>query len=324
MTTPTLDDGRIEKMRLSVMHRVDQDVRRRGHRLRSTIGLTAASVLVVGLGGYALSSIDTPTGDSSGAESSSAQDSGGGRADIAPDAGSGSGDLANGTRKEAAAPDADRQVITTGTVRVTVTDPRTTAQRLSVWVESIGGRVDDRSENGSGDDASASVTVRVPSDRVTATIDRLKTYGTVEDVSVQNSDVTAQAKDLDARIDALQLSIDRLERILADSDTSGELIKAESALTERQEQLESLQAQRKGIADQVSLSTLSIDLSQRTSVDSVEPGGFGGGLRDGWNALVSTLNVVVGIAGRLLPWAAILVVGLGIVRLLGRRRTSRG
>ncbi|MET0930397.1 MAG: hypothetical protein ABWX74_12820, partial [Aeromicrobium sp.] len=59
MTTPTLDDGRIEKMRLSVMHRVDQDVRRRGHRLRTTIGVTAASVLVVGLGGYALSSIDT-------------------------------------------------------------------------------------------------------------------------------------------------------------------------------------------------------------------------------------------------------------------------
>lgn len=318
MTDPTLHDDRIEKMRLSVMHRVDQDVRRRGHRLRTTIGVTAASVLVVGLGGYALSSLEDNRN-----VSSASHDSGGSAADApsapAQDESAAAGEL----QDRETAPDADRQVITTGSVTVTVARPRATAQQVSAWVETIGGRVDDRSENGSGDDASASVTVRVPSDQVTATIDRLETYGTVEDVSVQNSDVTAQAKDLDARIDALQLSIDRLERILTDSDTSNELIKAEGALTERQEQLESLQAQRKGIADQVSLSTLTIDLSQTASVDSVQPGGFAGGLRGGWNALVSTLNVVVEIAGRLLPWAAIGAVLLVIARLVRRRSASQ-
>jgi hypothetical protein len=328
MTTPTLHDDRIEQMRATVMHRVETDVRRRGRRLRTTIGVTAASVLVVGLGGYAVTLAgqqdDPEVGATSMADEPVGQDSAGGRAEPAPNQlndGNETRDLDTGKN---AAPDADRQVITTGSVTVTVTQPRATAQRLSAWVESIGGRVDDRSERGSGEDASASVTVRVPSDQVTATIDRLGTYGTVEDVSVQNTDVTAQAKDLDARIDALQLSIDRLERILTDSDTSAELIKAEGALTERQEQLESLQAQRKGLADQVSLSTLSIDLSQKARVDSVEPGGFSGGLRDGWNALVSTVNAVVEVAGRLLPWAAILLVGLGALRLVSRRRTSRG
>ncbi|MET0468035.1 MAG: DUF4349 domain-containing protein [Aeromicrobium sp.] len=310
MTTPTLHDDRIDKMRLMVMDHVDHDVRRRGRRARHTLGLAAASVLVVGLGGYAVSSIDLQTTDAGGssemADSSSAE---------APSAGQGSA-------RDEAAPDAGRQVITTGSVTVTVAQPRTVAQQLSTWVESIGGRIDDRSESGSGDDASATVTVRVPSDRVTATIEQLDTYGSVENVSLQNSDVTAQATDLDARIDALQLSIDRLERIMAGSGTSKELIEAEGALTQRQEQLESLQAQRKGIADQVSLSTLSIDLSQRASVDSVEPGGFGGGLRDGWNALASTVNVVVEVAGRLLPWAAIVAAGLVIVRLVGRRRSG--
>jgi hypothetical protein len=316
MTTPTLHDDRIEQMRVTVMHRVETDVRRRGRRLRTTIGVTAASVLVVGLGGYAVTLLE-----SSSTVSSAGSDSGGSAAPTPAIARDDSAPGANQDRE--VAPDADRQVITTGSVTVTVTQPRATAQRLSAWVESIGGRVDDRSERGSGDDASASVTVRVPSDQVTATIDRLGTYGTVEDVSVQNTDVTAQAKDLDARIDALQLSIDRLERILTDSDTSAEVIKAEGALTERQEQLESLQAQRKGVADQVSLSTLSIELSQEARVDSVEPGGFGGGLRDGWNALVSTVNAVVEVTGRLLPWAAILLIGLGALRLVSRRRTSR-
>jgi hypothetical protein len=308
MTTPTLHDDRIDKMRLNVMHRVGQDVQRRGRRTRQTLGLTAASVLVVGLGGYGLSLVSSPgmsSGDSGGSSS------------IAADSGSSAADTP-------ARPETSRQVITTGSVSVVVKSPRDTAQRLSTWVESIGGRIDDRSESGTGDDASASVTVRVPSNRVTATIDRLKTYGTVEDVAVQNTDVTADAKDLDARIDALQLSIDRLQQIMTGAGTSAEVIKAEAALTQRQEQLESLQAQRKGLADQVSLSTLTIDLSQKAPVGSVEPGGFTGGLRDGWGALISTVNVIVEVAGVLLPWAVIVGALVGAGALVSRLRpTSR-
>ncbi len=332
MSTPTLHDDRIGKMRMTVMHQVDQDVTRRGRRARTTIGLATASVLVVGLGGYTVSSI------SSGPQQDVvASDSGASSGGTAADAPTENGDLAmpeDSAPEKAQAPegalgrliegspDADRQVITTGSVTVTVAEPRTTAQQLGSWVESIGGRIDDRTENGTGDDASASLTVRVPSAQVSATIERLRTYGTVDDVSIQNSDVTAQTKDLDARIGALQLSIDRLTSILAGAGSSNEVIRAEDALTQRQSQLEALQAERKGLADQVSLSTLTIELTQETQARSVEPGGFGGGLRDGWNALVSTVNTVVEIAGVLLPWAAIGAIVLVIGRLVGRRRRS--
>ena len=315
MSTPTLTDDRIATMRSSVMHAVDQDIAKRGRRARTTIGLAAASVLVVGLGSVginALSNVSTSgsdSGDSAGRSS----------IEKAPQDGSLAQDDAGGDAK-AAAPEADREVITTGEINVSVTDPRAVAQKISAYAESIGGRVDSRTENGDGDDASAFVTVRVPSTKVTATIDKLKTYGTVEDVSLQNEDVTAQTKDLDARIDALRLSIDRLERIMANSDTSAELIKAESALTQRQEQLESLETQRKQFADQVSLSTLSIDLSQKSRPDSVEPGGFKGGLTDGWNALVATVNNVVEVAGTLLPWAGILLGLYGLYWIASRRR----
>ena len=305
MSTPTLHDDRVQKMRMSVMHRVDQDVSRRGRRVRAAIGLAAAGVVVVGLGGYAVNVLQS---DQQSVSASSYDSSGG------SDAGFRAADEA--------APDAAREVITTGTVSVTVDRPRAAAQQLSTWVETIGGRVDERSESGRGDDSTASVTVRVPSARVAATIDRLRTYGTVDDVSLQNTDVTSQARDLDARIDALQLSIDRLTAILAGTTSSGDVIKAEKALTQRQEQLESLQAQRKGITDQVSLSTVTVTLSQQPTAGSVEPGGFTGGLRDGWNALVSTVNAVVGIAGLLLPWALIAaVVALGW-RLIARRRRN--
>ncbi|KQV75609.1 hypothetical protein ASC61_11680 [Aeromicrobium sp. Root344] len=319
MTTPTLNDDRIGKMRSTVMHAVDQDIAKRGHRARTTIGLAAASVVVIGFGSVGIGALSNGGGAGDGASDSGAGGSTQAKAGPAPQADDSAGGRSN-TLEKTAAPDADREVITTGEINVRVKDPRTVAQKISAYAETIGGRVDSRTEHGDGDDASAFVTVRVPSTKVTATIDRLKTYGTVTNVSLQNDDVTAQAKDLDARIDALRLSIDRLERIMANADTSGELIKAENALTQRQEQLESFEAQRKQIADQVSLSTLSIDLSQKARADSVEPGGFKGGLTDGWNALVSTVNNVVEVAGVLLPWLAIVIVLYGAYRLVARRR----
>lgn len=314
MTIPKLHDDRVDKMRQNVLHRVD-DIQRRGKRARTTVGLAAASVLVVGFGGYVLNVVD---GGSSTSEISTS-DAPATTKDESAD--SGAAEDRSGLNDLKQVPDADRQVVTTGDVSVTVERPHVTAQRLSIWIESVGGRVDNRSETGSGEDASASVTVRVPSDQVTATITKLEAYGKVDQVSVQNSDVTAGVQDLEARIGALELSISRLEKLMADAGSSAELIKAEAALTQRQEQLESLQAQRKSLADQVSLSTLTIGLAQRGQVDSVEPGGFNGGLRDGWNALISAVNAVVELAGRLLPWAAIVVAMLGVVRLVRRRRS---
>lgn len=314
MTTPMLDDDRIDAMRAGVMHAVDRDIARRGRRMRSTIGLTAAGVLVVGLGGFTVSAIQQGAGSESAGTSSSASDARSGAGVASEDAAAAPGRL-----DESGPTDQDRQVITTGTISVTVTAPRDAAARLSTFVEGLGGRVDSRSEDGAGQDASASLQVRVPAGQVSATIARLEKLGTVDDVSLQNDDVTSVAKDLDARIDALQISVERLQAILSAADTSKDVISAESALTQRQEQLESLQAERRSLAGQVELSTITIDLAQERQVDSVEPGGFTGGLRDGWNALVATVNAVVEVVGTILPWAVIVLVLLAATRLVARR-----
>ena len=142
MSTPTLHDDRVEKMRMSVMHRVDQDVTRRGRRARTVVGLSIAGVLVVGLGGYAVSSLDGTGVSEISADSARSDDYSGGRA-AAPEA---QLDAQDGTAKlsqsEAAAkqpaPAADRQIITTGSASVTVDRPRTTVQQLSTWIESVG------------------------------------------------------------------------------------------------------------------------------------------------------------------------------------------
>jgi hypothetical protein len=318
MTTPELDERRIDAMRTSIMHTVNVDVARRGRRTRRGLGVLAAACFVVVIGGVGFSQLTNPTGGQS--------DSASGGRTATEDSGAAGDSALRGSAAEKAAPEVapqdDREVITTGSVDVTVDDPRDVAERFTSWVEAASGRVDGRTE--SKDDegrASASLTVRVPSDQMSKALAELATYGDVGTVDVQNEDVTAQGQDLDARIKALEISIDRLEKILADAGSSAEVVRAENALTQRQEQLESLQAQRKALTDQVTLSTLHVELIQEGSASSVSPGGFKGGLTKGWDALVDTVNGIVSLAGVLLPWLAVAVVVWILWRVA--RRVSR-
>lgn len=316
MTTPELDERRIDAMRSSIMHTVDADVARRGRRTRRGLGALAAACFVVVIGGLGFSQLV-------GTNTASDDAASGGRTATEPGV---AGDSALRDSDEKAAPEVAprdaREVITTGSVDVTVKDPRDVAQRFTAWVESKSGRVDGRTESKDAEGrASASLTVRVPSDQMSKALAQLATYGDVGTVDVQNEDVTAQGQDLDARIKALEISIDRLERILADAGSSAEVVRAENALTQRQEQLESLQAQRKALTDQVALSTLHVELVQQGSASSVSPGGFQGGLVKGWDALVDTVNGIVSLAGVLLPWLAVALVGWVLWRVA--RRVSR-
>jgi len=321
MTTPDLDERRIDAMRSSIMNTVDADVARRGRRTRRGVGVLAAACFVVVIGGVGFSQLSNPN-------DSSADSASGGQSATEPGA---AGDSAlRDSAGEKAAPESQvaprdvREVITTGSVDVTVDDPRDVATRFSAWVEGASGRVDGRTE--SKDDegrASASLTVRVPSGQVSKALTQLATYGDVGTVDVQNNDVTAQGQDLDARIKALEISIDRLETILAEADSSNEVVTAEGALTQRQEQLESLQAQRKSLSDQVALSTLHVELTQKGSASSVSPGGFQGGLTKGWDALVDTVNGIVSLAGVLLPWVAVAAIGWAAWWLVRRGRAAR-
>ena len=270
-----------------------------------------------------------------GCSSSSGEDSG--SADTGGGAGGG-GSVAvpgdPGTPEGAPAADAeiDRQVITTSFASVVVEDPAASAQRVSELVESVGGRVEERSEQAASDEddgerAVADLVVRVPASELTGVLADLEDLGDVRNVSVSRSDVTATAVDLDARISALQTSVARLQSLMDDAASTEALLAAEGALSARQEQLESLQSQRAFLGDQVALSTLSVHL-ESAEVEAVdESAGFVDGLGAGWDALVWVGSAVVVVLGALLPWIPVALVLAGAalvsVRLTRRRECHR-
>ena len=218
-----------------------------------------------------------------------------------------------------------RQVITNGSVTMTVDNPATAADDASRIVENAGGRVDGREEQApaDGNQGTARLTVRIPSNKLSATLDRLKKLGTVANISISKQDVTLQSKDLDARITALRTSVNRLIDLMSKAATTADLISIETALSERQANLEGLESQKRFLDDQVDLSTIILNLDSPATAARTVPNNFLSGLVAGWNAFVAFLAGILVVIGVLLPWLIVLALIVLVVILIIRRSLRR-
>ncbi|MEU4384869.1 DUF4349 domain-containing protein [Promicromonospora sp. NPDC023805] len=272
--------------------------------LAAVVGGTLAVSLAACSGGGA-----SESGDSDGG-GDAARSEGFAEGDVAADA-AGAVGLAESPEEAV-----DRELITTGNATLAVDDPFDAAEQIADLVEQAGGRVEARDERAATADepGSASMTLRIPADRVSATLDALDKLGEVRDRHVETIDVTGTAQDLDARIAALRTSTDRLRELMADADRTSDLIEIEAELSTRQAELDSRVSERNRLSDEVAMSTLHVEIVAESSpATQARPGGFLGGLSAGWSALVSTFNVVVLVLGAIIPWLALAGVVLLVV-----------
>jgi len=225
--------------------------------------------------------------------------------------------------------DAQRDVVKTASMTITVSNTSEAADKAAVLVEDADGRVDSRSEDAGSERglARTAIVLRVPVAKLDEVVRELKTLGTVQNAETRSEDVTAQRVDLDARIKALQTSVDRLLAIMRDAKDPDALIKAEGALSQRQADLDSLRAQRDQLGDRIDYSTVDVTFvaEQIGGPAPQQYEGFTGQIERGWDALVSVLGNLVLLFGLLLPWLGVLAVAAGIlygiIRLARARRS---
>lgn len=350
---PDLDEGRIARIEHDVFRRIADDRRRtRRRRVRAWSGVGAAAAVIVVAAVIApqlTASMTATSGSASAVAPATAPES----VPFTGDAGGMSGSAVSGGAADAAVPGASgsREILSTASATVVVPDAAAAAQQVGDAATARGGYVESQNiaatsaapsdgtvSNGSvsggdiatlpypmpGDD---SITVRVPADQLSALVDELGSIGEVTSSSVSRQDVTDQAIDLRARIAASEASVQRLTELMSQAADVGDLIAAESALSERQATLESDRQQLAALEGQVEQSTLTVRLVPETEPVRADPTGFADGLAAGWNGLVATLNGIVVALGFLLPWLAVIAVagliGWGVVRLARRARRGK-
>ncbi|TDZ95377.1 hypothetical protein CCUG60885_01508 [Mycobacteroides salmoniphilum] len=227
--------------------------------------------------------------------------------------------------------EAKRDIVKTGTMTITVSSPSEAADKAAGLAESANGRVESRSEDaGSGSSrAHTAIVLRVPAAKLDGVLRDLKELGKVKSADTKSDDVTGQRVDMDARIAALQTSVDRLLVIMRDSKDTEALIQAETELSKRQADLDSLRAQRNQLGEQVAYSSVTVTfLAEEPGLPPTPPKyqGFFGQIERGWDGLVAAGNNVLLLFGLLLPWLGAFAVlggiGYGVRRVVQQRRSE--
>ena len=217
-----------------------------------------------------------------------------------------------------------RQVVTTGTVVIKTANPISAADHAASITDAAGGRVDDRNQNAATatDPASATLTLRIPSSRLTRALAQLKKLGTVESIAISTDDVTTKSEDLGARITALQTSITRLLALEAKATTTADLIALEGDIASRQADLESLTAQQRYLNDQMSMSTIKLELlAPSAAIVKPAPPSPGSAFTAGLSGFGVFFNWVFLVLVYLLPWLVLgAVLWGGFVYLVRWRR----
>ena len=284
--------------------------------MRRILVTTVLLIAALGLAGCTPSS-GSSRSDSSGSSGSSLP----GVPAIVPE----QGDSAKAAAGTASRATSTREVITTGALSITVVTPSAAAEEAVHIADAAGGHVDGRDERppAEGNPGSAHLVLRIPTAKLDGAITQLKKLGRVEKVSQSTQDVTGQAKDLNARITALTTSVDRLVELMTRATTTADLISIESALSDRQASLESLQSQKRGLDDQVDLATLTVEFGTVATAPVRPPATFLSGLVAGWGSFVGFVSGLLVVIGVVLPWVVVAGVIGGIILLVVRWRRRR-
>lgn len=294
---------------------------RRGVIAATTVAVAATALAACGAGGG-----NSATADQNWATYSGADSAGGADGEAYPQS---EGAYGGGPIDPITAPGgvsaAQRSIIQTGYLYGTSADPIAAATDIIGIVEGAGGRVESQSlvTEAEHRHPSADLTTRIPSEELTGALTEIGQSVTVVQSELIADDVTAQVVDLDARIRAKELSIERLESLLADATTTADIIEAEQTLTQRQTELEQLLTQRKGYSDAVEMATIQISITMPDQVPVDPPPGFSGGFTSGWDSLVATVTGALVVVGFLIPWVLALALVGGIVLLIRRGLRAR-
>jgi hypothetical protein len=159
----------------------------------------------------------------------------------------------------------NRKIIRTADVDLEVDSYDATSTKLTEMVQAEKGFVANahvqKLPNGK---IRASVTVRIPPDRFEAVIAKLKDMGTVRNQNVGSQDISKAYLDLEMRRDAKQSLLDRLKLLLKDAKgTVKELLEVEVQMGKTIEEIESIKGELKFYDNQVGLSTLILNVSEK-------------------------------------------------------------
>jgi hypothetical protein len=211
----------------------------------------------------------------------------------------------------------ERLVIQTASVSMVVTDPVEKLAEIRDMAEAMGGFVVSsyvyKTSFGEGLTADiASVTVRVPAERLNEALEEIKADAVeVRTENISGEDVTAQYVDLESRLRNLEAAEEQLTRIMESAEKTEDVLAVYNELVRVRGEIEMVRGQMKYYEESAAFSAISAELIPDVAAQPIEFGGWQpqGTVKAAVEALINALQALVDIG----IWAAICVLPIALL-----------
>ena len=235
----------------------------------------------------------------------------------------------------------ERLVISNAFLSMVVPDPSTSVNEIAALARELGGFVvssnvfqttffdEFGAEVGVTADQ-ASITIRVPSERMDEALETIKEGATeVRNENVTSDDVTQEFTDLESRLRNLKAAEEQLFDIMNEAIDTEDVLNVFNQLTQIRADIEVIQGRIQYLSESARLSAISVDLIPDVAAQPLEIGGWRpeGTVKDAFTALIQGLRFL----GDASIWVLICVLPIGLIggvptyfigRAVRRRRKS--
>ena len=161
--------------------------------------------------------------------------------------------------------DLGRDIIYRATIEVQADDVTAASREAVAIVQGLGGIVFSQATR-TEPHPYTEITFKVRPEDFSTALDRLAGVGKLVDQVISSDDVTEIIVDLESRMITAEASVDRLRKFLAEATQLEDVAQLERELLDRETTLERLRGQLRTLRDQVSLSTITITITQSPTV----------------------------------------------------------
>ncbi len=211
--------------------------------------------------------------------------------------------------------EADRAIISTGSITVRVDDVEESATEAAAIASDAGGYVSKMDSKLEGDQQ-ITLTLRVPADQFEEAMDQAAALGEVQSRTMDSADVTDQILDLEGRLETAQTSATRLRELLVEAQDVQHVIAIEDRLAQKEVEIEQFTRELTTVEDRVDHATISVKLTEQKEAPKVNddlPGPLEA-LRSGAVAFVNVALASVAAVAFALPFLMVALLAWWLIR----------
>lgn len=223
----------------------------------------------------------------------------------------------------------EEKIIRSAGFTIKTTEFDAAMDKLQALTEDCGGRVEYLSRRGdaqNGETRSASLTLRIPAQRLDEFLAGTENVGAVTSLVQESQDVSDSYYDIRTRLETQKNKMERLQKLMLEADQVSDMIEIESAIADTQYYIDSYTAQLNGMDSRVSYSTVEVTVRETKAVE-IREAGLGerilSALRNSAEAAVLFLQEMLLFIVSALPWLAGIAAVVLIVRWIVRKRKRR-